>query len=747
MKYTKILVLVCFLTLTAHTSFAQSSDLVGHWRFDEIDPINFTTSDDSGNNNTGIVGSKSRLVDGKFGNALMFDEGTTTDKLQYMGTGNLFVSPQWSLSVWVNPTLPFATRLPNGGINTIMSTDTQLLGIQKDGVYLYKTKITDFDFAGNQGWHHIVIMYDGANLTAVVDGNHRGSLATSSPLTKNSRRYVGVNGPNANSHKFRGLVDDFKLYNRTLTDEEIQKLGSLPQTNLLVSNTLATDKVLYQTGETIKMSANFSIDPQWISYFDSRGETQGELVFNLFDANNTVLVVKSYVFSLDTATKNITYDFVVPASLTGKTLSLESDIYPVSKIISENKKVSGIQIANIATQTPVTLYDLNITKTGQGIVSVRLDKALQNLVAYGDSITVGALSTTYANRYVNLIAKAFGMNFVNLGFSGSVLEEPGQLDSMYAQNINDTSVSTLLTGYNNHRYYGTDANRLDTYEKALPAALVYLSTPNNEKVFGTSMSTTGSWTATSTYGISGRSISTQKGGSVATTTVEGSVVYIVGTRMDARSTGSVTVSVDGNTIGTYSCGGVKPSSAAKRAYAPFLVRVPNLSNGEHAVKVVSNNNGYCQIDWIVGNTSVTAFPRVYVGGALLMTPTQYTKNSPKGSIEANTMYNAVIKNVRETLAADGLNVFVAPTEVTFNPVLHMSTDNVHPNDAGHKMIANTFIDAPTKNPQKFKANTIVHVVAIPQNASSTVVMTGCDSQTGNTCKIKMSKNKSVKVQF
>lgn len=750
MKYIKILVFVCSLALgCGHTSFAQSNDLVGHWKFDEIDSVNFTTSDDSGNNNTGIIGSKSRLVSGKFGDAMMFDESTTTNKVQYMGTGNLFFSPQWSLSTWVKPTLPFATKLPNGGINTIMSTDTQLLGIQRDGVYLYKTKIAQFDFAANPGWHHIVIMYDGTNLSAIVDGNQRGSIATSSPLTKNSRRYVGVNSPSANNHKFRGLIDDFRLYSRVLTDEEILKLGSLPQTNLLVSNTLATDRVSYQPGATIKMSASFSIDPAWIAYLTSQGETQGELVFNIQDADSTILVSKSYAFPLATGTTKFTYDFVLPTSttFTGKTLSLESLVYPTSKIVSESKKISGIQIADVATENPITLYDLNITKTGQGTVSVRLDKALQNLSAYGDSITVGALSTTYANRYVNLIASAFDTNFTNLGFSGSVLEEPGQLDRMYAQNINDASISTLLTGYNNHRYYGTDANRLDTYEKALPAALVYLSTPNTEKIFGTSMSTSGNWNATTTYGISGRSIFTKSSGSIATTTVKGSVVYIVGTRTDPRNTGSVTISVDEQTIGTYSCAGVKPSSAAKINYAPFLVRVPNLTNGPHTVKVVSNNNGYCQIDWIVGNTSLTAFPRVYVGGALLMTPTQYTKNSPKGSIEANTMYNNVIKKTRETLASDGLNVFIAPTESTFNPVLHMSTDNVHPNDAGHKMIANTFINAATKNPQKFKANTTVHVVAIPQNASSSVSMTGCDSRTGNICKVKMTKNKSVKVGF
>jgi hypothetical protein len=207
---------------------------------------------------------------------------------------------------------------------------------------------------------------------------------------------------------------------------------------------------------------------------------------------------------------------------------------------------------------------------------------IATLYTYGDSITAGSSASTVSKRYSNLIADSLGYNLVNQGVSGSVLEEDGQIDNIYAQNVSTSTIATLMTGYNNHRYYGTNSTYLDTYDQALPAALAYLSIPNVNKVFGYDWNRVGTWSATTTYATTTGYWTTTLGDS-ASATVNGDTIYFGATRVGTG--GSFTVNVDGTNYGTYSCSGVTTTYTDLRRYAPFLVRIPNLQNGLHNVTV------------------------------------------------------------------------------------------------------------------------------------------------------------------
>jgi peptidoglycan hydrolase-like protein with peptidoglycan-binding domain len=244
-KYISAILLITALFVGIYsTSYSETIDtletgLVGFWKFDAINSATFTTTDSSSNNNTGTVGTTSRLVAGKFGQAMKFDENVRN---QYMTTGQPFSSAQWSVSAWVNPEFPVPLAPPYNGLITFFSTDVggQLLGIQKSGVYMYTTKITSFDFANNPGWHNIVVTYDGTNLSAIVDDSVRGSIPYKNLMAGNTKRYVGVNVPEGTYHMFKGMIDETRLYNRVLTGTEITSLfNNVPNTPVVAAPIVA----------------------------------------------------------------------------------------------------------------------------------------------------------------------------------------------------------------------------------------------------------------------------------------------------------------------------------------------------------------------------------------------------------------------------------------------------------------------------------------------------------------------------
>ena len=376
-----------------------------------------------------------------------------------------------------------------------------------------------------------------------------------------------------------------------------------------------------------------------------------------------------------------------------------------------NPNGGGVGIGTTTSTLPATLsvgggayIDGNAYVSGDITVGSRLtatttkiqyisNPKITTLYTYGDSITQGALASSSSQYYPQILAKVLGYTLSNQGVNGSVLEEDGQIDAIYAQPVSTTTVATLLTGYNNHRYYGTGTTRLDTFKQALPAALAYLAIPDTNKVFASAFSTTGSWSATTTYATTtGRFTRTQ--GSTASTVLFGNTIYIAGTRGYTSDTGSVSVTVDGVYRGSYSCSGVASSFNDDRRYAPFMMRIGNLSNGQHSVTITSETSGYCEINWAAGNANnaVDGTPAVYVGGALRQTDTQYENNSPTGSIQSNRMYTEVIEGTAKLLAADGLNVVYVEAEKMFDPATMMSYDQVHPSALGHAAIADAFLD-------------------------------------------------------
>jgi len=76
-------------------------------------------------------------------------------------------------------------------------------------------------------WHHIAVTYDpkidGGRLTLFVDGNEVGHAIDVAVPNPETEMFIGTLG---RATRFRGLLDDVRLYDRALASDEIRRLAA-----------------------------------------------------------------------------------------------------------------------------------------------------------------------------------------------------------------------------------------------------------------------------------------------------------------------------------------------------------------------------------------------------------------------------------------------------------------------------------------------------------------------------------------
>jgi hypothetical protein len=223
------------LNLFISQSNAQTPDittgLVGHWKFDETSG---TTANDSAGSNTGTLTNGPVWTTGKLGGALSFDDindsvniGSATELDNIFASGGTF-------SAWINTNSAGAvfnkvkTGLRIGGYPKKLTFNQEFEPI--DGIWTANTTLSD------NTWYHIAVIYNRDNssnkpiiyinstLQALTETTPSGTpqvVTTSDLCIGNSSNASGGCGI---GDTFSGLIDDIRIYNRTLTQADITEL-------------------------------------------------------------------------------------------------------------------------------------------------------------------------------------------------------------------------------------------------------------------------------------------------------------------------------------------------------------------------------------------------------------------------------------------------------------------------------------------------------------------------------------------
>jgi len=257
MERKRLKLLVCALAIGLCVSLANAdieTGLVGYWPLEE--GTGFETADATGNGHDGLLTGTPAWESGPegFGGALLLNVVYESQDGVYCGTdcNPSAGTGQFTLAMWVKwdglkEDMHFMTKSNNwtGGVggDTMMwqwevYKANQNIGLSKcadSGSVANSAVMTDYNFlermAGNE-WIHLAVTYDGTNAllyaNGVQDPDGVGPLPFVFGPKTDAQFLLGRNTTNENyrARSFDGSIDDARVYNRVLTEDDIMALTS-----------------------------------------------------------------------------------------------------------------------------------------------------------------------------------------------------------------------------------------------------------------------------------------------------------------------------------------------------------------------------------------------------------------------------------------------------------------------------------------------------------------------------------------
>lgn len=208
---------------------AADAGLVGSWKLDAGNGT--TAADSSGNANDGTLTNGPVWTNGKVRGALVFNGSNSYVNVP---DNTSLQAAQITLSAWMNSlnTNPsggaqqaiiakddgvqraFNLKIAGGKIQLAMSYSTTAKAVSGTTALLSNT------------WYFVAGTYDGATLRVYVNGVLEASLAASLPVGWDNAQPLSIGGRSNISPAvgFNGTVDEVRMYNRALSQTEIQAL-------------------------------------------------------------------------------------------------------------------------------------------------------------------------------------------------------------------------------------------------------------------------------------------------------------------------------------------------------------------------------------------------------------------------------------------------------------------------------------------------------------------------------------------
>jgi glucose/arabinose dehydrogenase len=209
---------------------APGANLVGAWGFDETSGV--TAGDTSGRGNNGTVTGATRTPSGKFGSALSFDG--IDDLVTVPDASSLDLTNRATLEAWVYPTAgnDWRTVMLKEQIGHLAYALYANNDVDRPSGHLFTTG----DLWANgtspmplNAWSHLAMTWDGATQRLYVNGSQVASRAVTG-LLANGAGPLRFGGNGVWAEWFAGRLDELRVYDRALTQAELQADMAAPVT-------------------------------------------------------------------------------------------------------------------------------------------------------------------------------------------------------------------------------------------------------------------------------------------------------------------------------------------------------------------------------------------------------------------------------------------------------------------------------------------------------------------------------------
>jgi len=211
-----------------------TNGLIAYWKFDEGSGT--IAADSSGNVNTTTLENNPAWVDGKSGKALSFD-GAGNCIFKAMNTSVMTHIPL-TLSAWVKPNLRTdGTDFPSNVISNDLPGHSGYgfgVNVWSDGSQMKLECpgggwriIPGVNFSAGI-WNYVAVVYTKGNVKSYVNGQLVDDFSYSQTVDVSSHNYVWIGLHNQDystygtRRYFSGTIDEVRIYNITLTQQEIQ---------------------------------------------------------------------------------------------------------------------------------------------------------------------------------------------------------------------------------------------------------------------------------------------------------------------------------------------------------------------------------------------------------------------------------------------------------------------------------------------------------------------------------------------
>jgi len=232
MKVQSLFLVFVLMLFSVSIAFSAEEGLIGYWNFDE--GKGDVAADSSGNKNDGKLIRSPEWVDGKFGKALKFDSAKT-QKVEIQNSNSFAeITTAVTMAAWVNPA-NFSAWFSFGVKGDItygmfINPSAYVRMHYSDG----STLDTPANSIKTNEWTHVVGTYDGKTVKIYLNGEVKAELNVNAAIPANANNF-NIGGTLDLRDWFAGMIDEYKLYNRGVTADEVKIL--------MAGNTKAVDSV------------------------------------------------------------------------------------------------------------------------------------------------------------------------------------------------------------------------------------------------------------------------------------------------------------------------------------------------------------------------------------------------------------------------------------------------------------------------------------------------------------------------
>jgi len=232
MKTTKTKNLLLGIAIGIGTSFATvaqnvpnyvpTNGLVGWW------PFNGNANDESGKENNGTING-STLTNDRFGNSNKAYSFNGSSSFIDFGRNENLAPKQFTIASWIKIGSPLSNlnmiiRARFYGYALHVNSSGQVVGEIFDNLNTGHS-LNSISKLNDGKWHLVVFSFDKKILSISING-----ILEASKSTNGDSIFYGLSGvaigrdADVNIHYFNGFIDDFAIWNRALTTQEITKI-------------------------------------------------------------------------------------------------------------------------------------------------------------------------------------------------------------------------------------------------------------------------------------------------------------------------------------------------------------------------------------------------------------------------------------------------------------------------------------------------------------------------------------------